>query len=301
MKERNLIMNKSLISTAYDLEQLLEKKCKNYETIDDFFNLLGGVVGKYKGFEIKINFSKNEYLLISTDIEGKTVLDELIPVLSDAIGGYEPICEYDFLAKGEKEALPTIEWDIKDPEGRVREIANGRAFASGGECLNIRLFGNRKISDYLEDENIKQKGIRIYGIDPGFLDNKDQIDQLSDVDLYFAIENLSKIIASTIQNASHDGIPNLIEEQYAIEYCAYQTKKFGVELAEPEYGKHILSTSSYEAWYNFYDNHFKKELTDEELSEYQENKKQGKDVLKYMPKGNWKDNLSKPFVKTIEQ
>lgn len=292
-------MNKALISTACDLEQFLEKKCNSYVATDDFVSLIGGLVGKYKGFEIKMNFGKNEYLLITTDMEGKDILDELIPILSEAIGGYKPICKYDFLAKGEKDALPTIEWDMQDPEGRVREIANGRAFTSYGECLNLKLFDNREISNYIEDENTRQKSIRIYGIDPGFLDNKDQIDTLSEADLYFAIESLSRIIASTLHNVNNDNIPNLIEKQYAIEYCAYQTKKFGVELAEPEFGKHILSTPSYEAWYNFYDNHFKRELTDEEYSEYQTMKKQGKDVSKYMPKGNWKDNLPKPLVKTI--
>jgi hypothetical protein len=139
--------------------------------------------------------------------------------------------------------------------------------------LNLILFGNRKISDYLEDEKTKKKRIRIYGIYPGLLDNKDQIDQLSEVDLYFKIDSLSKIIASTLQNANYKDRPNLIEAQYAIEYCAYQTSKFGVELAKPEIGKHIVSTPSYEAWYHFYDNHFKRELTDEELTEYYDNKK----------------------------
>lgn len=293
-------MNKALISTAYDLEQFLEKKCKNYETVDDLFNLVGGVVGKYKDSKIKINFSKNEYLLISTDMEGKTVLDELIPVLSDAIGGYDPICKYEFLDNGDSDALPTIEWDIKNPEARIKEVVNGRAFSTG-ECINLTLFGNRKIESYIEDEKTKQRSIRIYGIDPGFLNNKDQIDSLPEIDLYFMIDSISKIIDSTLRSAEYDTIPNLIEEQYAIEYCAYQTTKFGVKLEEPAFGKHILSTPSYEAWYSFYDNHFKKVLTDEEFSEYQTNKKQGNDVSKYLPKGNWKDNLPKQFIRKIKQ
>jgi len=283
-------MNKADILTAYDLEQFLQKKLTHYETTNDFANLLGRIIGKYKGFEIKINFNENDYLIISTNQKGKAILNELVPVLSNAIGDYNPICKYDYI-KGDRESLPTIEWDINNPEGRIREIVNGRAFANG-QCLNLSLYGNRSIESYIEDEITKQRKNRIYGMDPGFLDNKDEIDQLSEVDLYFVIDDISRIINSTI-NSTYGNKINLIEEQYAIEYCAYQTTKFGVELDKPELGKHILSTPSYEAWYSFYDNHFNNKLTDAELSEYQINKKQGNDVSNYMPKGNWKDNLPK--------
>ncbi|MDD4548092.1 MAG: hypothetical protein PHI05_05075 [Bacilli bacterium] len=287
-------MNKADILTAYDLEQFLQKKLTHYKTTNDFANLVGGIIGKYKGFEIKINFNKNDYLIISTNQKSKTILDELVPVLSNAIGNYYPICKYDYIM-GDRESMPTIEWDINDPEGRIREIVNGRAFTNG-KCLNLSLYGNRNIESYIEDEITKQRKNRIFGIDPGFLKNKDGIDQLSEVDLYFAINNISRMINSTINSAYGNKI-DLTEEQYAIEYCAYQTTKFGVEFDKPEPGKHILSTPSYEAWYRFYDNHFNNKLTDAELSEYQINKKQGNDVSNYMPKGNWKDNLPKVKIR----
>lgn len=297
-------MKKTLVTSAYDLEHFLIDKCGGDLTTDSFATLMGGIVGTYKDEKIKITFGKNEYLLISSSMKGKELIEELVPILNEAMGSEEPICKYDLLSDGktnEEDAAPTIEWDIKNPEERIKEVVNGRAFSDNPKCLNLFLYGDRKIASYIEDEKAKQDRIanaRIYGIDPGCLKNPDEVNAMSEVDLYFMIDTLGGIIWSAKHAAKHDDVqPDLTEEQYALEYCVSQTRKFGVELPEPTIDKHISGTPSYTAWCNFYSNHFKKVLTDQEWRDYQQAKALEQDVSLFMPQGDWKDSLGESLTK----
>lgn len=132
---------------------------------------------------------------------------------------------------------------------------------------------------------------RIYGLDPGSIKNKDQIDNLSEIDLYFAIDGLGYHIWYCNHAMSHDRIPkvDLTEEIYALEYLVYQTRKFGVELPDAEDGKHVARTQSYDAWYRFYYNHFNNVLTKKQFEELQYRKLNGQNIDEFLPQGNWKD------------
>lgn len=154
-----------------------------------------------------------------------------------------------------KDAMPTIEWDVKAPEDRIKEIVNGRAFSDGTKILNLRLYNGKGTSDYLESEQEKAdriKNARIYGIDPGSIQDVEKINNLSEVDLYFMIDTMGGHIWRCKHDMAHGRIPeiDLTEEQYALEYMAYQTTKFGVELPIPEIDKHITATPSYNACIN---------------------------------------------------
>jgi hypothetical protein len=152
-------MKRNVLS-AYQLDNLLlEKYGKDMET-DTFATLRGNVEGSFKGKTFHITFKNDEYLLISIDNSGKALLDELRPILNEVMGD-EPICQYDLQTEGHKEedATPTIEWDIKDPEARVKEIVNGRAFSDRSKLHNLTLFGERKIETYIEDEKAKAQRI----------------------------------------------------------------------------------------------------------------------------------------------
>lgn len=146
-----------------------------------------------------------------------------------------------------------------------------------------------------KNNNLENKKIsnRIYGLDPGCIENILSFNMMDEVDLYFQIEALSKYILKYYQKK------DLTEEQYALEYMVYQTTKFGVELPEPVLGEHIAVTPSYNAWYGFYFNHFKK-LSKEELDSYKLARKKGKDVSKFLPKGKWDESLKNSFQKTLE-
>ncbi len=288
-------MNNTLVSNHFELADLLKSKLGDDVDIDSRATLMGKVCGTYKGEKFNITFKHKAYLLISISNTGADLLKEIEPILKDAMGE-QPICSYSLQSAGleENQAMSTIEWDLEDPESRIKEVVNGRAFSDGAKLHNLILFSNREIASYVEDDKAKADRIanaRIYGIDPGYIKDPEKIKNMSEVDLYFMIDTLGGIIFSAWHATKRDDKPaDLTEEKYAIEFCAYQTKKFGVDdLPEPEIDKHIPRTSKYNTWYTFYNNHFKNVLTNEQWNAFQMAQKENKSVSEFMPKGNWKD------------
>jgi len=137
------------------------------------------------------------------------------------------------------------------------------------------------------------KKTRIYGIDPGFGTDVEAINSLSEIDLYFAIDAMGAFLWRMNHDMADGRIEefDLTEDQYRMEYLVYQTRKFGVELADAEIDKHVTATPSYWAWFKFYDNHFKNELSDEEWKDFCKKKEAGEDISEYLPTGNWKDSF----------
>ncbi len=300
-------MVKTTVSDSYHLNELLKTKYGERLETDPFAALRGSVQGTFDSKKINITFKGNEYLLISTASTSREVLDELLPVLTEVMGGEKPICSYDLQSSGidEKDAMPTIEWDVVAPEDRIKEIVNGRAFSDGAKIHNLKLYNSKNVSDYLESEEEKEnriKNARIYGIDPGCCD-PEKIKNLSELDLYFQIDAMGAHLWYCRHEMSHGRIEqiDLTEEEYAIEYMVYQTTKFGVELPEPEIDKHVTATPSYNAWYKFYSNHFKNVLSDEEWHAFQRARENGEDISAYMPTGNWQDLLEKSTQKTLKK
>lgn len=284
---------------------LLRKMFRGRIDIDIFSLMSSQINGTLDKKTFSITFCKEEYLLVSTSENTKEVLEELLPVLKMAMAGKEPICKYDMVSK-DKKTLPTIEWDVKDPNARLKEIVNGRAFSDDSKIVSLELFGKRKIDDYLESEEEKQeilKSIRIFGIDKGSIQDVEKINNLSEVDLFLAIEGLGGHIWRCMHDMSHGRIEkiDLTEEQYALEYMVYQTTKFGVELTEPQPYKHIEKTPSYNAWYQFYRTHFMKTLSKEEWEAFSIAKKAGMDVSQFMPTGDWRDLLKKESEKQLKK
>lgn len=291
-------MNNTLVSNHFELADLLKSKLGDDVDIDSMATLMGKVCGTYKGKKFNVTFKRNDYLLISIANGSGDLLKEMEPILKDAMGD-EPICSYSLQSAGleENEAMPTIEWDVKEPESRIKEVVNGRAFSDGAKLHDLILFGGREIANYVEDDKAKAERIanaRIYGVDPGCIKDPEKIKNLSEIDLYFMIDTLGGIMFSAWHATKRDDKPaDLTEEQYAIEFCVYQTKKFGVDdLPEPEIDKHIPKTSKYNTWYTFYNNHFKNVLTNEQWDAYQMAKKENEDISEFMPKGSWKDQLN---------
>ena len=300
-------MEKITVNNSWQLEELLEKKYGERFEADFLSSLTGGVSGSFDSKRFHITFKGGEYLLISTSADGKAILDELLPTLTEVMGGENPICAYDLQNSGneEKDAKPTLEWDIVAPQDRIKEIVNGRAFSDGSKILNLKLYNGKDVSDYLESEQEKEdriKNARIYGIDPGCISDVEAINNLSEVDLYFAIDALGGHIWRCKHDMAHGRIPkfDLTEEQYALEYMVYQTTKFGVEIPEPEIDKHITRTPSYNAWFKFYSNHFKDVLTDEQWDAFQQAQEEGQDTSAFMPSGHWTDLLEEPMQKSLK-
>ena len=303
-------MSKLLASDAYDLFVLLHEKYGKRFYADPFTAAMEGrIEGTLDSKKIVIVFA-DTYLIVDTTTNTREVLDELLPVLKEVMGNNEPICSYDLQSEDmeEKGSMSAIEWDLEDPEVRIKAIVNGRAYANCFKTTNIKLFGDRKVEDYAESEKEKEERInkvRIYGIDPGCVQDVEAVKNYSETDLFFAINYLASIIREIEHGRAGEIMSkaNLTEEHYALEYLIYQTTKFGVELPEPAIDKHVTDTPSYRAWYYFYFNHFKNVLTAEEWEAFQEARKEGKDTSAFMPSGSWKDlleNTDKPANKSLK-
>ena len=80
---------------------------------------------------------------------------------------------------------------------------------------------------------------RIYGIDPGSIKDVDEFNNLDEIDLWMNIDGLGFYLWYCNHEMADGRMSrvDLTEEQYAMEYMVYQTKKFGVELRDPEEGK----------------------------------------------------------------
>ena len=130
---------------------------------------------------------------------------------------------------------------------------------------------------------------KIYGIYSGSLQWPEMIDKLNEVDLYLQIGALKENIywKYKMASAAHSEL-NTTEDDYALEYLIYKTKKFGTKIPEPKRGQHIRITEEYERWYEYYENHFKKNLTEEEWNEFLIKKYNNEDVSEFLPSGKWK-------------
>lgn len=300
-------MTKTMVSNSNELFELLEKKFGNRFDGDPFVAMMGRIEGTIDSKKMMITFCGNEYLLISTSSSTRELLDELKPFFTIVMGNQNPICSYDLQSEGleEKDAMPTIEWDIANPDDRIKNIVNGRAFSDNSKIHNLTLLNGKNVADYLESELDKEERInnaKIYGVYPGSIKDVEKINELDEAKLYLMIDAMGGHIWRCKHDMAHGRIPqiDLTEEQYALEYMVYQTTKFGVELEEPTIDKHITATPSYRAWYEFYNNHFKNVLTDAQWYAFQRAQRNGEDTSEFMPQGNWKDSLEEANKKTLK-
>jgi hypothetical protein len=258
--------------------------------------------GKYKGKEFYFSYEKNNYLIFTISVDGKEELEELRKVLTTAMGNNEPVCYYDLLSSSEtdeQKAEPTYDWDVKNPQERMKNIVNGTAFSNGQKCLNIKLTRDIQVADLIETDKSK---IKISGVYPGYLTVKqvEEINNYSEAQIYHTIKAVSSAIWSHWHATKRDDVkPDFTESEYGLQYIMYLTKKFGVELSEPEIGRKLQATPTYVAWYNWWDIYFQKELSADEWDKYQQLIRQGKDVSMYRPSGDWKANVEKPIEKVL--
>lgn len=283
-------MKKLIPLTSLQLHCYLADKLEDRFHGDEFTALFGTVEGTIDDKWIKITYdSQEKYLLFSTEEGNEKILEELKDFFNEIMDDKEPICSYDLV--NDEGRRPTLEWDNKDADSRIKALIQGNAY-NYSKIENLVIKTSKDKSYY---EGIKT---RTYGLDSGSIKNPKEIDDYDEIDLFLAIDSLGAHIFNCNHNMRRGNIPiiDLTEEEYAFEYLINKTRKFGVELNEPEEGKHIRRTPSYSAWYSFYYNHFHKELDDDQWNLFIELKKQGKDVSMFLPKGNWRDLIEKPVT-----
>ena len=147
----------------------------------------------------------------------------------------------------------------------------------------------------------KDSNTRIYGIDPGCIKKPEEFDTMSEVDLYLIIDAMSTYILNHKLNMAHGKIPevDLTEHEYALKFMIYQTNRFGTELSDPQINQHINPTPSYDSWFEFYNNHFKNILTDQQWNAFLKARKNNQDISAFMPTGSWKYTLDKKTTKCL--
>ena len=162
----------SIFDAVIDLEEKIEEVfgerfCEDF-SLDSFGSVQGTIDGKKFWFSPYVGKESNGYIgaicASAESQEDKDVLDELRPVISKIIGSVEPICRYDLLTTftsyeklddkfdGETREItetrmcPTIEWNIMDPESRIRSLIGD----CGTKIENLQLLNEKSISDYEE-------------------------------------------------------------------------------------------------------------------------------------------------------
>ena len=137
--------------------------------------------------------------------------------------------------------------------------------------------------------------VKISGLYPGSLkDIVDHIDTLDETELFLLLKEvrerkrdcLPRIVAS---NNSLEEIENLREINYAEEYLIYQTKRFGVDVPEPEKDKKISGANeSFISWYAYFVDHFSK-LTIAQIDDFNFKRSVKSDISMYKPEMSWRN------------
>ncbi len=129
----------------------------------------------------------------------------------------------------------------------------------------------------------KREGEKIYGLYPGSIEKPEEVENMDGPFLYLGMFMLNSKILSSMR------AEDVSEDEYALDFCVYQTKKFGTDVSEPEKGERIQTGPLFQKWFQFHDHHFRAVLTDEEWKDFQKADSSGKDVSSYMPEGSWED------------
>ncbi len=270
----------------------------------------GSLKGKLHDTAFVLSYNHPEFVMLTAtqDLAGKWRHDtNILRRVCTEYLGTEAICSY---VEGEKLPCITFEWDAISPEKRLHDIVNRGAELARKEIRDVQLFGGRQISDYESEmerranadlEAARIRNARIHGSDPGSYDPK-QIEDLTEWELF--LEYYSVTLASW--QLSHNGqrdynrgqlsdeawqsmLDEITRLSYDIDFLLYLIcKKIGVKVSEPEVDKRIMrDRENFMKWYRFYDWHFMHQLSKSEWQDFEERRKAGKDVQRYLPAGDW--------------
>lgn len=259
--------------------------------------------GAINGKIFRISYSKNLFLMLSTNETTSELIEELIPHLSVVMGNTPPICRYSIFTQSMSlisEAKPTVEWDVIEPKKRLKMLVNGLAYNGSNKCLNLQIFENGEFTTdtkKYEDSNFEKANGKKYGLHIGSIGSFNDEYFKNPIKLFLTIEYLnSKIIENNEIGSKNGIIIDNTENEHALDFCIYQTKRFGVELPLPTSKKRMEKTESYIKWHDFYVDHFKN-FSIEQWDDFKKRLSSNSDISKYMPLDDW--NTSDKGLKKI--
>jgi hypothetical protein len=119
---------------------------------------------------------------------------------------------------------------------------------------------------------------------------ENDLENYNEQQIFFFIFELSHFIQKCRDTVSmiHPEI-DLTPYLKSIRKCILQTRRFGVELDEPEDGNTIILSKSYLAWYNWWENYFYQlDENESDWGRFTDKVCSGEDISEFRPKGTWK-------------
>ena len=143
---------------------------------------------------------------------------------------------------------------------------------------------------------------KIYGLDTGGYEPQ-KVAAMADWELFLEYYSITLVAWRMNHDTCRDYSRGYVSEaekksvaaelerlQYPIEYLLYMiSKRNSIEVNEPEAGKHITPDRDvFMKWYRYYNDHFIHKMSDQEWQDFEQKRKDGADVSKYLPEGDWR-------------
>ncbi len=129
----------------------------------------------------------------------------------------------------------------------------------------------------------------LYEITPGSIKNPEDIRKLSEIELFLTIDNLLVSIFGAWHKTNNDGSPiDLTNDFLALQFCAYETRKFGVETKKIN-NDEIELNSSYDSWYCHWKDYFEN-MSEDEMEFFNDALINGKDLTVFGPEKSFKES-----------
>lgn len=266
---------------------------------------------------VMVDFTPERSLLLSVgDYPGwKNALTHARNICAEFMGA-DPICRYD--AKLTLAWTHYMEWDLVNPEQRLRILVNRGEELAQIPFRNLVLYGNYCISDfkdpalkqaYFDIANQRKEYPGVYGKDPGECDAV-RIAGASEFELfleYTLLENI-RVDQARYRDAvrpiddlfclmTRQATVSQIQSQQinlAIDYVmAAICRKMGIAILKKPSDTHRLAVDmeQFVKWYNYYSRHLTTMCPDDaSLSEVINDYQLGKDVSVYAPSGDWRQS-----------
>jgi hypothetical protein len=148
----------------------------------------------------------------------------------------------------------------------------------------------KKFKEKIMVEN-EQQEVKEFGTYPGYLtpDAIKALEEGPEVAVYLAITEIGGFMWTLKHDASGRQLKTtpeqdaeFVEAHYALEFVVLKTRRFGVEIADPEPGGHVERTESYNAWFRRWDGYIKS-LSELQWSELTRRLANNDNVLAFQP------------------
>ena len=229
--------------------------------------------------------------------------------------GVEPICRYD--AKPSIQWTHFLEWDLVDPEGRLRVIVNRGEEQTQMPYRDLHLFGGYCINNFVDASlsqayqdaaNLSKKYPGVYGKDPGGECNAVRVLCASEMGLFLEYNLLysarrlqqqyrqtsrpEEDLYSFVMHGATVSDLQLYHTNLALDFVAATIcQKVGIAILEEPSREHRLCFDelNFIKWFNYHSEYLTRRCPDEQsMNEVMNIYFRGGDISAYAPTGDWR-------------